>query len=248
MGDGAARRFYLGLLAAVGVALLVPPACRPPAPRQAAPEPDVALWEIPRLELMTQRLYRLRYRTPAEEGSARLVLRLSSPELYRLELSDVAGRLHWSLEVDGGEGLAVDHRGGRYCRLDGAVSAAALGDVELALDKVPALLLGRLPVEPAAGPGRVDGGWEMTDASDRRWTVQLDDDGWPAAWSVRADGGGGPLRWHRRPDGGVLESEEGARRIEWRQVVRERATRRLEPSPPPAGFHEERDCVPLALP
>jgi hypothetical protein len=53
------------------------------------------------------------------------------------------------LDVEGDQGLWLDHRGRVYCRLTGALDLAFLPLGPLSLSALPPLLLGRLPVAPA---------------------------------------------------------------------------------------------------
>jgi hypothetical protein len=156
-----------------------------------------------------------------------LTLYLEAPRRYELAAADPFGTPLWSLRVDGERGLFVEPRAGRACRLSGSVDLPDLPLAPLSLAAVPALLLGRLPVEgpaPAAATG------ELRDERGRRFTYALAG-GSLASWTLWREAE--PVLWWRRAGGeAVLSARAGGYQLRWREVAREplrRAPAGVEP-------------------
>jgi hypothetical protein len=236
----------LGLLAVAGLGLLggLLGACRSTVSAgdplggpagAAAGEAASAPWFLADDAYPTQRLFRLQAESTKEGGSLRLVLRLESPDRYRLTISDRLGRSLYTVDATPEGGWLLDHRERRACRLGPAL---ALGGVPLeafAPAMLPRVLLGRVPAEPAsrvsgAGAGRL----EFRDRQGRRWTVERRGGailGW-VAWE-----GGEPVVWWRRLDGEALLSDRiRGVQMRWHQVARERLEQPLPPAAVPAGY------------
>jgi hypothetical protein len=224
-GDPRRTRWLAGLLGAVAAAagtLLVACASAPPSPAGGGP-----LWGVTAEDLGTQRLYRVRYEGERGRGSGRLTFYLESARRYELAAADAFGSPVWSLRADGDEGLLVDFRARRACRLAGSVDLADLPLAPLALAAVPPLLLARLPAPPAAGRLAPAAAGEFRDARGRRWTF-TSSGGRLTAWTLWE--GEEPLLWARLGSGeAVLSARRGGGQLRWREVAREPLRR------PPAG-------------
>lgn len=207
----------------------------PPAPPAAL---AVRPWQIPRSAWGTQRLYRVTYSGPEGEGTLRVTLRLAAPGRYQIQAVDPVGRALWSLDAADGEGLMIDHRRQRYCTFTGRFDASATPLGPFPLLSLPALLLGRVPAEPAQ-PEQLPEGGNLTfrDAVGRLWAAQVGDDGVVVSWTLsRRDE---PSVWWRRYDDWlILSDRERAVQVRWREVLREdlgHPPGRLEP---PSGFRK----------
>lgn len=213
------------------------PAVRSGPEAQAAS--GVEPWRIAETELRTQRLFRVQYDGPEGHGGFRLTLRLDSPDRYRLSAVDPLGRALWSLSVEGEEALWIDRRGERYCRLEGAIELTALPLGPFAMPALPAVLLGRPPLGPAAGGAAGGDPLEYHDRLGRRWRVTLDG-AEVAGWTLYDDGE--PVAWWSRQKGeSVLSERRQNVQIRWRQVVSEPLTE-LGPAPEVPGGYVE-DCA-----
>lgn len=210
-----------------------------PAPVAVPAETSSALpWELPASAFPTQRLFRLHYDSAQEgEGALRLVLRLESPERYRLTVADRLGRPLYTIDAGPIGGLLADHRERRVCPLEPDVRLEELPLDPLPLASLPAVLLGRLPAAPAGDARRPNGGTgslALRDAQGRRWTAELVR-GWPAAW--RLWGAGEPRVWWRRSgEESLLSDRERGLQMSWREVGREPLLEPLGPPAAPSGY------------
>jgi hypothetical protein len=203
-------------------------------------------WQIPASELATQRLFRLRYDGPEGQGSLRLTLRLAAADRYRLTVADVAGRPLSTLSVEAGEGLWVEPREERYCRLRSAVELEALPSLRLPLAALPAVLLGRLPAAPSGRPPRLGPRFEYRDAEGRRWGAgmaagevvswTLWEAGEPAAW------------WRRRGEEAILSERRRGVQMRWREVAKEPLAELPPPPEVPAGYRSDCGAAPEVIP
>jgi len=214
--------------------------CRSTLPATGAVTPDagtaaLAPWALPQDAYPTQRLFRLQAESVEEGGALRLVLRLESPERYRLTISDRLGRTLYTVDAARGSGWLLDHREQRACRLgpDLALGGVALEAFPPAA--LPRVLLGRVPVRPDGrvrdlGPGHI----ELRDRRGHRWTVERHGStvvGW-VAWRA-----GRPVVWWRRVgDEALLSDRERGVQMRWRQVAREPLGEPLAPPAVPSGF------------
>jgi len=207
------------------------------APRLAAD--GAAPWQIPPAAFGSQRLYRISYSGPRGEGSFRLTLRLGAAERYQVMAVDPVGRALWSLDVDAGRGLWLDHRNRGYCTFDGSFDVAEVPLDPFPLLSLPALLLGRLPAEPVAAPQWK--GRELTyhDDMDRRWTARLTGDQ-VESWTLWDDDQPVVL-WVRRDDWSILSDRRQGAQVRWKEVLAERLASPLAALAIPSGF-EEQDC------
>jgi hypothetical protein len=206
------------------------------------PSGDAEPWEIPSSAYGLQRLYRVSFRSPEGEGSFRLTLRLGGPDRYQASAVDPVGRTLWSLDAAGERGLFLDHRGRRFCRLEGRFDIAGVPLSPFPLLSLPALLLGRVPAAPASAVEEQGGRISFRDERERRWDVTVRD-GMPAAWSMRDERG--PAVWLTRQDGwSILSDRRQGAQVRWREILREELKGELAALEPPTGYREE--CAPAA--
>lgn len=226
------------LLAAVLLAACAGGPGRPrPATVPAEPAAEPA-WLLPASSYPTQRLYRLHYDSATEgDGALSVVLRLESPERYRLTLADRLGRPLYTIDAGAGGGLLADHREHLVCPLAPDVSLEELPLDPLPLASLPAVLLGRVPAIPAdgaAGPPDGSGALAFRDGEGRRWTAELVR-GWPVAWTLWDDGE--PRVWWRRSgDDARLSDRDRGLQMTWRESGREPLAQPLGPPAAPAGY------------
>lgn len=208
----------------------------PSAPSASAGAP----WELPAGVVPSQRLFQGSYEGPEGGGSFRATLRLVASDRFRLDASDRLGRLLWSLSVEHGRALWVDHRGGTWCPDLSRLALPGLGTGPLPASAVPALLLGALPAAPAGAPPAPtsDGEVEVRDDAGRHWTATLAQ-GRLAAWRV-SDGGRQLWWWRRQGRGGLLSQNQG-RQLRWQEVVAEPLRGELVPLVIPSEYRES--CV-----
>jgi hypothetical protein len=232
-------------LAALAAAFLLATACagggvRPVAVGGAEP------WQIPRAAYGFQRLYRVSFESDRQgDGSFRLTLRLARPERYQANAVDPVGRALWGLDVTGGHGVWLDHRGRTWCRFSGGLDLAGLPLSPFPLLSLPALLLGRLPAEPAAAPQATgeaveggDGGRRLSYVDDRRrrWGA-LVAAGTVASWTLWEDGAPA-VSWVRRDGWAVLSDRRQGVQVRWREILREELRGDLVALDVPAGYTE----------
>jgi hypothetical protein len=219
-------------------------------------------WVVPAAAYGTQTLYRVSVSGAEGQGSLKLTLRLAAPRRYQAQAADPLGRAVWSLDVEGGKGLWLDHRARLFCRLESAFDLAFLPLGPLSLDALPPLLLGRLPVAPAdpaavaiqplpgapagggGGAGAGDGvaaQLAYSDAAGRRWTAVLRD-GRPLSWGLWRDSAAGPVLSWLDSGGGwaVLSDRRKGVQVRWRQTVCEELRSPLAPLAPPADYRPGR--------
>lgn len=200
-------------------------------PGEAAEEPP---WALPVAAAGSQRLFRVSYDGPEGRGGLRLTLRLAAPGRFQVTAADGFGRALWSLDL-GGEsgGLLIDHRSERWCPDAARVRVPEVALEPLPLATLPRLLLGRLPVDPAAAPRLAEGEVELIDRGGRRWTATLGPSG-PTSWTLWREGE--PILWWSG-DGpqGVLSHRAGSQ-FRWRESVREPLAGDLAPLAVPPGF------------
>jgi hypothetical protein len=207
-----------------------------PAPRSLA-TPSLAPWQIPQGAYGSQRLYRVSYSGPEGEGSFRVTLRLASPARYQIQAVDPVGRALWSLDVTNDEGLWLNHRSRDYCSFEGRfdVSGVPLGPFPLLA--LPALLIGRVPAEPASPPPQRAGSVTFNDASGRRWAAVAGEDGQVRSWSMSEEGPP-TVWWMRRDDWAILSDRSRGVQVRWREVLREDLDREPDRLQPPSGYRE----------
>jgi hypothetical protein len=251
LGPGAVLLLLVLLLALAGCAANRPPAQTPSAAAPAASGAPVPVWQVPADAYGTQTLYRVMVSGAEGEGSVRLTLRLAAPDRYQAQAADPLGRALWSLDVENDHGWWLDHRNRTFCRLAGPVDLAVLPLGPLAPAALPPLLLGRLPVPPAAAEsvtrqslaGGAGEDLSFHDAAGRRWGAVVRD-GRVLSWTLWQEGAVGPvLSWVAdtgRGDGTGTGDRSGAgwakltdRRkgveVRWRQVLREPLRQALDP-------------------
>lgn len=236
--------------------------CSGTGPRLLPSRVDQATpWELPAESYPSQRLYRVRYQGPEGQVGVRLTLYLEAPDRYRMETADSLGRKIWSLGmVPSGQALWLDHRQELYCRVDGAGEQRFLPLAHLPLEALPRLILGLLPVPPAAERQRADvrraenGELSYRDEAGRLWSGRLEG-GSLEWWSVRDDGvdgldrdplgvGGssttGPVAWWRRDEAGesIFSDRRGGQQVRWSEQVRETLGRPLDRLEIPSTYRE----------
>ncbi len=239
---------------------------QPQAPAAGAPERAGAVaqgttaggagpppWQVSPDAYGSQTLYRVTVTGAEGEGSLKLTLRLASAERYQVQAVDPLGRALWALDVDGDQGLWLDHRAHLFCRLAGALDLDFLPLGPLSLAALPPLLLNRVPLapadpsavarRPAAAPGGAgrEAAEEVTyaDAAGRRWTA-VTRGGQLQSWGLAEDAAAGPiLSWVSSGGWSVLSDRRKGVQVRWRQAVRE-PLRQLAPLSPPADYRPGR--------
>lgn len=218
-----------------GLLALVVTACAPGPPPAPLPVRGLAPWEVPSEAYGTQRLFRARYDGPDATGGFHLTLRLVAPDRFQARAVHSLGKKLWSLDVHGGRALFLDHRAQVYCTLEEGAGFAEHPLGRMPLAAFPALLLGRLPEEPAASPRRSGSELKYRGGENRRWRVTLGDDGRVESWVLEEDGE--PTVWWRRRDGEVLLSDRvRGVQLSWRQVVSESLAETPDPLEIPAAY------------
>jgi hypothetical protein len=193
----------------------------------------------------TQRLFRLSYGGPEGQVSLRLTLRLLAADRYRLDAADPVGRLVWVMVAEGQGGVWVDHRAGLYCRFTGTEAPEFLTRTPFSLVSLPALLLGRLPVEPVPPLRNREQGFEFEGSAGRRWVVGLGPDGRLASWSLSE--GAEPRAWWSQRGSEALLSERRGAQLRWRQTLVEPFAGPLPEAVIPAGYPEGCDRLTTTL-
>lgn len=234
------------MAAAVGLLISCAGASRP-RPAGPTPGPQAAPWELPPEAHPSQRLFRFHYEGPDGESTLRLVLRLESPDRYRLTIADRMGRPALTIDAARRGGYLLDHRESLACRLGPEVRIEELPLEPLPLGAVPAVLLGRLPAGPVpGGPPLADAGrLSFRDAAGRRWTAELEgtaggaggDPGTatPMSWALWREGE--PVLWWRRSDGeALLSNRTRGVQMRWREVGREPLAEPLPAPEMPPGY------------
>jgi hypothetical protein len=179
----------------------------------------------------------VRFEGERGRGSGRLSLYLVSPARFELAAADAFGTPLWSLRAADGEGLLVEPRRRRACRIEGSFDLPDLPLAPLPLAAVPALLLGRLPIDAAEGrPSEAAG--ELRDARGRRFTYAVDS-GRLSAWTLW-DEDRPALWWRRAAEESLLSARAGGYQVRWREVAREPLTRPPAGTEPPEGYALER--------
>jgi hypothetical protein len=213
-----------------------------------------APWQIPPEAFGSQRLYRVSYAGPEGEGTFRVTLRLASLARYQIQAVDPVGRALWGLDVDGGQGVWLDHRNKLFCSFQGTLDlgGAPLGPFPLL--SLPSLLLGRIPAEPPAAsaggapapPASKDGKLRFKDAAGRSWSADLGADGSVTGWSL-SEGGKLAAYWMKRDNWSILSDRVRGVQVRWREVLREPLGGEPAALEKPQGYHEEA-CRDLYVP
>ena len=213
------------------------PAVRPAPPPTAGRTPVPPPWAVPSAAYGTQRLFRLHYEGPEGEGTLRLVLRLESPERYRLVIADRLGRSLFTLDAAASGGLLLDHRRGLACPLEAGIRLEGLPVEPLPFQALPAVLLGRVPAVPVRGRARASAGGtvEYRDAAGRRWSARVGEGGEVRSWTLWQ--AGEPALWWRSEAGqAFLSDRRRGAQASWREVGREPLAEPLPPPAVPEGF------------
>ena len=193
-------------------------------------------WQLPPDAYPTQRLYRVKYQGPEGDAGFKLTLYLEAEGKYRMLAADL-GRKLWSLSVDGqGEAIWLNYRQKEYCRASAAGQIRFVPLADLPLVSLPRLLLGRMPVEPAASLAQGESSVTFLDGRGFRWDASLEG-GELEWWSLLESGE--PVAWWRRRDGeDVFVDRRGDQVVRWREVVRERLDEPLADLEIPPEYRE----------
>jgi hypothetical protein len=210
----------------IALLLVLSGGCVASAPTAAPTVPGAAPWQIPRDEQGYQSLLRIQIATERGDASLRAVLRLASARQYEIAASDSLGRQLWTLSVAPGSALWQDHRKRQACWLGGEILLPDLGLPALRLAVLPALLLGRVPIEPAADSGHAAAasGGEVVDARGRwKWLADGEE---ILSWTHSQ--GEVPVLWWRREGGtGILSARTQGVQVRVRRVLKELLTTAL---------------------
>jgi hypothetical protein len=186
----------------------------------------------------TQRLYRIGYSGPEGEGSFRMTLRLAALERYQVQAADPVGRALWSLDVTGERGLFLNHRAHSSCVFEGSFDLSGVPLGPFPLLTLPALLLGRVPAQPAAPPQTQGRELTFRDAAERTWTVDVGSAGVVESWTL-AEKGAPTVWWIRQDNWAILSDRTRGVQVRWRQVLSERLEKELAVLQTPTGYREE---------
>ena len=166
-------------------------------------------------------MLRARLETPEGKGRFRLQLLLRDPARYQIRATHplLFNRRLWSLDVVGEEAHLVDYLQRKSCYYKGPAEIAALPLGSLPFARLPALLLGYLPRDPA-GPVQIGHGEiRYSDAEGRKWRADLDAGrvvGWHSTFEGRELG-----VWVRGEEWSEMRAPEEGVRLRWRETVRE---------------------------
>jgi hypothetical protein len=196
----------------------------------------VPAWQIPAGELGTQRLYRVSYSGPEGEGSFRMTLRLASAERYQVQAVDPIGRSLWSLDVAEGRGLFLNHRARTSCVFQGSFDLSGVPLGPFPLLTLPALLLGRVPSEPAAPPEEHGREISFHDTADRVWSATVRE-GVVERWTL-SESGAPTVWWFRQDNWAILSDRARGVQVRWREALSERLGKEPAPLEVPAGYRE----------
>lgn len=178
------------------------------------------------------------YSGPEGEGSFKVTLRLASPARYQIQAADPLGRSLWSLDVSNDSGLWLNHHSRNYCLFEGRFDLSGVPLGPFPLLSLPALLIGRVPGEPAPGSptaqprGRT---FDFKDAGDRRWSGTLGEKGEVLSWAL-SEGSTPKVWWMRRDDWAILSDREREVQVRWREVLHEDLDREPPHLSPPAEY------------
>jgi hypothetical protein len=226
--------------------------CRPPLRRAAAAallvlasgcasartaaHPDTPAWQIPASAIGSQRLYRVGYSGAQGEGAFRLTLLLAATDRYQVRAVDPVGRALWTLDAAGPRGLFLDHRSRAFCVFAGRFDISGVPLAPFPLMSLPALLLGRLPAEPAAPPRQDGAEIVFADAAGRRWQATLAN-GAIVKWTAW-EGEEPAYWWARRDNWAALSDRRQGVQVRWREVLTEPLVTPPAPLVPPEGYRE----------
>jgi len=219
------------VLAAAGCASSGKGSASTPVERAATATP----WILPDAELGSQRLLRARLVSEEGRGRFRLLLRLEDPERYQIRATHpLFNQRLWTLDVDGAQAVLVDYQQHTVCRYEGAAEIGAIPLGPFPFASLPALLLGYLPLPPAAEPERPSpGGLRFEDAEGRVWTAVLENQ---VVERFEVDGEE-KVTWRRDEEGWyVLASEARGLDLRWKETLREPLSGTLQPLEAPAEY------------
>lgn len=228
-------------LAATGL-LLLPSCTTAPRLQGSGSDPHATLARLSLLELPdTQRLYRAQIEGESGEGGLRLTLRVVAGGDFQIEASDNFGRKLWSLRLESGVGLVVDHRRRVVCRRGSRVPVPEISLADLPLATIPRVLLGWVPVPPSRPVDWVRSGTaEYFDGDGGRWRLGLMD-GSLTAWTYFGAGERPLLWWSRDGRGASVLSHRDGTQLRWSESVAEDLTGGL---PPPVVDETYEECAP----
>lgn len=151
---------------------------------------------------------------------------------------DPVGRALWSLDVTNDQGLWLNHRSRTWCSFEGRFDVSGIPLGPFPLLALPALLIGRVPAEPAQPETLArEGAISFRDASGRLWAAVVDKDGRISSWTL-SEGAAPTVWWMRRDDWAILSDRERGVQVRWREVLREELDREPDPLPTPGGYRE----------
>lgn len=212
----------------------------PPAPLDRTDRGLPKLWGAPAAELATQRVVKLHYQGDEGDATLNLIFRLEHEDRFSLQGNDRLGRSWFRLAVDGERALLLDLREKTYCSYDTAIELSAVPLGPLPFDRLPALLLGRLPTEPVTQSRRPDGSWRIVDAEGREWTAEVVGDTLER-WTLWQ--GGEPVVWWFREDSlSYLSARQEGLQLRWRVPRGERLSRPPDDLAVPDAYAPSLEC------
>jgi hypothetical protein len=167
-----------------------------------------------------------------------MTLRLAALERYQVQAVDPVGRSLWSLDVAEGRGLFLNHRARTSCVFQGSFDLSGVPLGPFPLLTLPALLLGRVPSQPAAPPQPHGRETTFHDAQDREWSVVAGAGGVVERWTL-SESGTPTVWWFRRDDWAILSDRARGVQVRWREVLAERLGKDLAALEVPPGYRAE---------
>jgi hypothetical protein len=143
------------------------------------------------------------------------------------------------VDVTSEQGVWLDHRNKVTCSFQGSFDVSGIPLGPFPLLSLPALLIGRVPAEPAAGtePEHLGREIEFEDGTGRHWTAETAADGTVNGWTLR-DGDQPSVWFMRRDNWDYLSDRSRGVQVRWREVLREDLEREPEPLKKPSGYRE----------
>lgn len=187
-------------------------------------------------DVALQSLIRLRYSSPENSGSVRLILRRWQKERFDIEVSDSFGRTVLGIVRDHELSWIVNHRRKAWCVSRAPIHLQGAGLEIFELGDLPRLILGEFPVGVAATQQRSESEIEVRDPRGRLWRV-VGELAKPNSWTLWVEEE--PTLWWQRLEDGFLLSQRGGNQVRWQIRVEESVAVDPRQVSTPADYVEE---------